>query len=477
MKRILCLALSLCLLLGLVACGKSEKKEEASWKGVEGLHAGFAQVDITPENGTPMSGYGHPLTKLSTGALHKLYATCLALSDGEDAVLLIAFDTGSITENMVTEFRQRITEETGVPEKQIILFATHSHSAPDIGASVIEANEQAAKCFQQWIDGASLAAKNALADLAPASVSGSMVQTEGLAFVRHYILAGGSVAGDNFGNWNAGRIEEYTMDNDPQLVLAKFERENKNDILLMNFQVHPTFTAGDTLTTISSDAVGVTRDYVKAQTGMDVIYFTGAAGNQNINSKILADAHDMTIDEWSEKLGNYAIEALDSMTELPGDDIKITHEIYTGDVWKVTDEDKVAKAEEVYKLFQETDRDTATPLAKQYGLASVYEAREIIRHYYNLADTLDMEINAISVGGLGLVTAPYEMFSLQGTYIKTNSPFQVTAVLGYAGTHRGYIPAKEAYDYGCYESQTAYYVAGTAEILAEKYVQLLQSVQ
>ncbi|MBR5529375.1 MAG: hypothetical protein IKU57_02755, partial [Oscillospiraceae bacterium] len=163
--------------------------------------------------------------------------------------------------------------------------------------------------------------------------------------------------------------------------------------------------------------------------------------------------------------------------DISGQDLKVKRENYVGQVWKIDDPEKLEHAKEVYKLFNETDRDTATPLARQYGFASVYEAREVINHAENLPDTWDVPMVTLSVGDWGAVFAPYEMFGTQGTYIKDNSVFSVTTIMGYANPHVGYIPDVRAYEYGCYESQTAKFVSGTGEILADKYLEMLKAIQ
>lgn len=476
MKRIICLILVLLMTFSLVACGSTaQKSQKKAWKGLEGLHVGYGKAAYTPGIGTPMGGYGASMSRLSTGTLSDLYLLCLAVTDGEDVFLLYAMDAVTMAGVWVERARERVSKATGVPENQIIICSTHTHSAPDLGITP-EDESVMQEAYDKSLTAAEQAAKMALKDLAPATVSGAKVETEGLAFVRHFVLSDGSVAGDNFGNWSAGLVTDYAMENDPQMVLAKFEREGAKDILLMNFQVHPCMESGIDITTFSADVVGRTRDYMEQQTGMDVIYFTGSAGNQNTVTKILSDAHGMNAVQYAEKLGNYAIAALENMTPIEGDNVKINHYDYTGDVWQINDPEKLEKAREVAALFAAEGRDVATPLAKQYGFASVYEANAIITHS-NMEPTRTMELNAFNIGGLGLVTAPYEMFSLQGTYIKTNSPFAFTVVCSMAGPHNGYIPSQAAYDYGCYESQTANYVAGTAEIVADKFVEMLKAVQ
>ena len=244
----------------------------------------------------------------------------------------------------------------------------------------------------------------------------------------------------------------------------------------MNFQVHPAFEGSMTATTISSDCVGAVRDYITEQTDMEFIYFQGAAGNQNRASQIPEEATGDDIYTWAQKLGDYAIHALPELKAMNGDEISIQNRNFDGKVWKSSDPELLKKAQEVTDLFKRTDRDTGNVLAREYGFGSVYHAGALLGHQ-SYPDTLTMELNAVSIGDFGFVTAPYEMFSREGIRIKTESPLAVTAIMGYAGHYQGYLPSMEAYDYGCYESQTGHFERGTAEKLADAYLELLQGLQ
>ena len=472
MKKILCLLLAALTVLSLAACGGEKEEGGFAIPKVEAFSVGYGKVDYTPENGTPMGGYGNSASKLSNAVLDPLSVVFLAMSDGEDTFLLGTLDATGAYEDIVTPVRELLSSELGIDKESILMFSVHNHSSPDLGG-IYKENEQAAKTHEQVKNACLEAAKTALLDLSPATMLGGKTKTEQLAFVRHFLMNDGTYAGDNFGNWQSG-IKDYALPVDNEAVAVKFQREGKKDLMLVNFNIHPCFTAGNERYEISADCVGAVRNYM-AEKGMDCIYFTGAAGNQNGQTKILADVTNFTKEQWAEKLCEYVLNM--DYQDITGQDIKIARETYTGTVWKIDDPVKLQQAKEVYKLFQETDRDTATPLAKQYGMASVYEAREIINHAESLPDTWDVPVISLSVGGWGMAVAPYEMFGTQGTYIKDNSPFAVTTVLGYAYPHVGYIPDERAYEYGCYESQTAMFVSGTAEILADKYLSLLESIK
>ena len=72
----------------------------------EQLLAGYARADITPEGSVHMQG-GDWRNRISTGVLDPLYATCIALTVGDETVLLYTTDTlelladGTVKQNWV----------------------------------------------------------------------------------------------------------------------------------------------------------------------------------------------------------------------------------------------------------------------------------------------------------------------------------------------------------------------------------------
>ena len=71
----------------------------------------------------------------------------------------------------------------------------------------------------------------------------------------------------------------------------------------------------------------------------------------------------------------------------------------------------------------------------------------------------------------------YEAFAAHGVYVKENSPFPMTMIFSCANAGWNYIPTKEAYDYGCYESFTSYFAKGAGEAVSEKLTDMLHSLK
>lgn len=474
MKKLLSLTLAIVLVLGLCACGGSgdnSGKEEDT-----GLQVGYNRQSILPTSSVNMAGYGNQSTRMSTGYLDIIYATCTAFRENGNTVLLFALDLLRTESNWTEEYRTAINEATGVPKENIMFCASHTHSAPAPGG-----NETAVlKWKTEVVDKAIVkAAQKAIEDLAPAKLYTTTVKTENMTYVRHYELIDGTYCGDNFGDGTKDRVGHATEANE-DMVLLKMDREgDKKDIMLMNFQAHPCFTGGSQKTDISADFVGATRDVFEAQTGMQFIYFTGTAGNQNTSTKMPDEMPNAVsgdgMQAYSETLAQYAIDAMDDMTPVEGTGIKnqqLSFEYASNKIGQ----DRLEDARVIYNYAKETgNMSAATDKAKTMGFVSVYECQAIVRAS-GYPETRAMELNVISIGDLGFVTTPCELFSDTGLYIRENSPFKTTFLLSLANTVHGYFPTKQAYDYYCYESWSSQFASGVAEAMADKLVEMLKGL-
>ena len=62
------------------------------------VRVGFSRADITPLESVPLAGYGNTERRMSGAILSRLYATCLAFSDGENKALLISLDNAGFSD-------------------------------------------------------------------------------------------------------------------------------------------------------------------------------------------------------------------------------------------------------------------------------------------------------------------------------------------------------------------------------------------
>ena len=463
MKRFLSLLLACAMVLGLCACGNTDEPATVT------LEVGYAKENITPNQAVPLAGYGHTERRITANFLDYLYATCIAFRWGEEVILWYTQDLiGSV---WYSEARAAISSATGVEPDRIMICATHTHSAPDQNSS--EPSIAAYKSI--YLKGMTDAAVAAIEDLSPGKLYGGSA-TADLNFIRHYELNDGTFGGDNFGDWSSG-IKGHAAENDPEMQLLKIERQgDKQDILIMNWQAHPCKTGGGTKTDISADFIAGVRDAFESQTDYLFAYFTGAAGNHNTSSRIEGEEKIMNKNQFGQELYAIAMAAMDSLQPIEGEGIRITQVNFEADV-NHDDEDKILQARQVQDEWDKAgDTHAATALARQLGLTSAFHASAILARP-GRPQRGAMEINAAYIAGFSFITAPFEMFAATGSYVKENSPYDITFICSCANGAKSYIPTADAYDYGCYESYTSYFAKGTAELVQEEYVEMLEGLK
>jgi len=478
MKKLFCFALALLMLLPMVACGKKEAAAPAAQSGptFQGLHVGYYREKIMPDmnEDIPMGGYGNTEHRLAQDFLDYLYITCVAFTDGDQTVLMMTQDLISSNSTLVEQIREGINAKTGIPHENILIGATHTHSTPDQSSTSYPG---IVKFRETVVEMGISAGLKALDDRAPATMYGGYIEVPGMNFIRHYEMNDGTYYGSNFGSTASG-FKCHAADNDPTMGLLKIDREgDKKDILLMNWQAHPCFTGGIDKYTISADYIGQVRMNVEAQTDMLFAFYLGAAGNQNTNSLMKEDKHQLENDTYGQALAKAAIEALPTLEKIEGSGIVTSYKDVEYELNR-EDIDKITQAQEVYALYKSTgDRTEGNKLANQYGLSSVYHASAVVSRSKNQpGDTRTFRIHATRVGNFAFINAPYEMFAASSVAIRQASPYKTTFVVTCSNSAQGYFPTLEAFAYGCYESFTTPYARGIAEHTVEEFITLLKGL-
>ncbi|MBR3978109.1 MAG: hypothetical protein IKJ94_00620 [Oscillospiraceae bacterium] len=438
------------------------------------LYVGYARESFLPDKPVSMAGSGNDAHRVSTESRTDMCATCIAFTQGENTVLLYSTDTLAARTWWTEEARNLIFEATGVPQTNIQIGGTHCHSGPSVGW---EQCEGILAWKPKYMTALVEAAKKALADRAPGKLFCKRVETDRMNFARHYIMADGSYAGSNFGDRTKGFVK-HVGEPDKEIQLVKICREGeKKDILMMNFQVHPCQVRRGEYTLLHADFIGETRTILEEKTGMDFIYFTGAAGNMTSTSSIKGETRDTDVWVYSELLSNYVLEALPEITEpLADGPVRACQKIVE---YKSNDygKDRLDDARLVTEMFGKTgDATASSAYAKELGFHSVYECTGIV-NCSRYEPTQLMELNVVGIGDLGFVAASYEMFSQSGLAIKAGSPFPMTFISTCTNGYNAYFPTRDAYVYGCYESFTARFASGVAEDTVDAFVEMLKSIR
>lgn len=472
MKKFLSLLLAAIMVLSLCACngstGEADQTDGAGQTG--GLQVGFGKVSITPDYTVGLGGYSDMESRMHTGFVDYIYTTCIAVTSGEETILIYTVDNVATSLSTKIRMRTSITRSTGIPEDKIFIGATHTHSAPSLGT----AYPNGERYMRDFDIAAAKAAEQALADRAPATMYQAKANHEGLNFIRHYTLTDGTLTDSSGASaLPTNQLAGHPMPSDTQMVLLKFDREgDKKDILMVNWQAHPAKANEIGYNLISPNFIGSLRNKLEKDTDTLVAYFTGAAGNQVTDSLIPGENPMLTYTAYGEKLAECAYSMLDSLQPVEGTAVKSTRQTVKVAVDHSWDH-MVAQADQVYEVWKSQGLTMGDNLAKTYNMSSSYHARAI-RDRAKMGATVDMEISAFSIGDVGFTTGSYEMFSDNGIFVKENSPFETNFIITGCSS---YVASDIAFTYRNYEADTGFYARGVAEQLADEYVKMLTSLK
>src|SRR3954454_24562864 len=92
------------------------------------LDAGVGRSDVTPPTGFPTMGYVRS-DSIARGQHTRLFARAIVLREGDRKLALVATDLGFTPGGLVVEVANRLRSR-GFDERNIVISASHTHSAP-----------------------------------------------------------------------------------------------------------------------------------------------------------------------------------------------------------------------------------------------------------------------------------------------------------------------------------------------------------
>lgn len=493
MKKFLSFLLVCGLCFGMIACGSATPAAENATTGTSEqvpaqaqFMAGFGQGDISCTTPVPIAGGANSSERISTGYQSYLYVHTVAVTDAQgNTALLVSADAIYIKEDMAESVRDWVKKTYGIPQEYVVISGIHQHSVPDAYNSTVPAG---AAYHKVLLDGIKDSITNAMEDRAPAEMQINSVNTEAMNFVRNYVCNDGSFMGDNYGSAASG-IKDHESVADNQMRLLKFVRENAEDIILVNFQVHPHLgCTGNNRLDVHADWPGIMREQVAKELSCKVIYFSGASGNLNSNSRISSENVSKDYKEHGARAAQYVLGAEGSYTSVGTGSVRakeltITCESDHSMDWLL---DKAKIVHEARMISTERGNE----VMKDYPeIHSVFHATAIVNKAKE-GPTRDVIISAVAIGDVVFTAHPYEMFDTNGVELRNGTignanydaasqqenPYAMTFIATLSNGWLGYIPSQLGYTNGGYSTDITKYAPGTGEKLVTEYLTLINSL-
>jgi hypothetical protein len=479
------------------------KEEGPADAAPSGLFAGVATADISPAYGIPLMMWGSAVHVESDGLDPSgMYARALVLSDGEQEFAMVDVDIVSI--DRFDGLVERISFRTGIPEENVRLAASHTHASPGVNTSKgppgidLEAYEPLVKRHKNMMyDKISGVVLSAQAELRPVHMYGS----HGTATINVNRRYRGHDGTEAVGINPDGFVDQ-------ELVVFRIDNASGEPYaVLFNYQAHPTIMAYAN-TKISPDYVGMARHTVEqALPGATALFFQGAAGDQGPAEGFTGDldvahrlgqilGHETTAialgietvhrspkfegymestayqakQHWRvEGPRDQTLRSVRRVIEVPG------RKIAPEDMRQL--EEQFSAARNAAARYREDDY-SAAALQARTRLRRYSDRYDLWQGFMNRTEPVMVELRALRIGELAIVSMPGEPFSKIGHAIKEASPFAFTMFAGYSsGVGRGYMPTAEEYDLGGYEVVGTRYGEGAAEEVIRAATEMLDELR
>ena len=450
------------------------------------LRAGFSRVDITPPLGIPVAGYFVP--RFADGVLDPLNLRALALQVGEDKVVLLSAELVGLKMDLITEIRQMISNATGLPVEAIYIHCSHTHTGPVARTGLTSLSGDTAALQEKYIDQLFRkcvdATLLALADLKPAKMGYGVGQAPNVAFVRRFRMKDGSVRTNP--GVNNPDIVAPIGDVDERVSVIRFDREQGDSLVLVNFANHPDVIGG---CKISGDWPALLCDTVeKVLDNTKCIFFNGCQGDVNhVNvhptggylNEMFMDFDDVARGYSHAKyiarvVTGGVLQAFDKVKYIEAGDLRYIQKTVQVPA-NLPNPSELAEAKRIHELHT-TGRDAELPYTGMMLTTIVAQAARMVRLEHG-PDFFPLPISAISIGNVALVGIGGEPFTGIGRALKETPGWEFVIPTCLTNGSQGYFPMMECYKEGGYEAGSSNFKAGVAEQIIQEGQALLTQLR
>ena len=353
--------------------------------------AGAAVRVITPNPLLPVSG-GVGIPKPSHILKGNLYARAIVLEKGATRIAIVSIDNLGWPAVLGDKSRALIK---GIPPENILIGATHTHSAPDAYGFPDETGKSSVDlkyldwCVHQIAD----AVNEALTNLEPASLKTAFGETKGKISYNYY-------APDLYDP----RCSVF------QVLATSGKNKDKPIATLINYAIHPEII-GSSRDILSPDLCGPLYDRIAEKGGGIAIFMNSAQGGMVTADNRLPGGGEAN--DWNEctRIGNLlADEALRIVSDAP---VQANPDIYCA------------------------SRNVMFPLENE--VMKFIFAHSPLQFKSENTDSVSTRLNLLNIGTAQVLTIPGEALPNIGYYVKRHMNTQQPFLFGLTNDAFGYI--------------------------------------
>jgi len=412
------------------------------------LKAGAARIEITPD--------ANAIPRPYTSILDPLYARAIYMENGHDRAVLLNADVGVIPSAITDKASAEISRELDVPAANILISATHDHSAifggPRPAAPGVPGDDGSApaKAFESKLGlGLVQAAKNAREKMQPARI--------GFGTGSLYLNVNRDAIDEKTRLWS----QEPNLDYPSDKTLAVIKIESLDGELIavyMNYAMHAVslFLNGR----VSGDFPGEAERYIE-RTYADkpvALWTSGAAGDQNplylrANAKISEARIRAVMDVEHVDLNTAIMHAMftgnPQADKIVLDPLALEQSIQLiKSEGQITAEEAIRVMNHIQVMNPEVKIEGAQKDITCPGRRRLDTGREgAPGKYEDSPDPIHIRVGALRVGDVVLGSANAELYNMIGQRVKEGSKFHDTVMVTLTNgmANSGYVPTDDAF--------------------------------
>jgi len=441
------------------------------------FRAGAAVADITPQK-WPVDLVGNFFPRPATKAWDSLHARALVLDNSSTKIAFVMVDSCYCSRNLFDEAKRRAAELTGIAAEQMLMAATHTHSAPRTKDRHDWKSDP--DYVEHVIRGIVSAVQQAHANRIQAEIGIGTAQLPEEVFNRRWFMkpVAGAMPPDPFGettdqvrmNPPRGRdvLDRPAGPTDPEICFLTVRTPQGRPLaLLANYSLH--YVGGVPGGGVSSDYFGEFAQQIE----MRLFPAPGRGPQADVSGPREEPLRD-TLPPFVGILSNGTSGDINNINFLeprprakPFERIRIVASRVADRVSGALEQVEyqawvplgMAQSEMTLAVRRPTEFQLAQSrkiLAEKddsrlpHRFSKTYAGWAVELHEH--AGTEDIIVQAIRIGDLGVVSIPCETFVEIGLRLKQDSPFKSTFTIELANGHYGYLPTPRQHRLGGYET-------------------------
>lgn len=435
------------------------------------FRAGAATSVITPNLGGAIIGGFVPFP--ATHIHDELHVRCLVLDDGKTRLAIVVCDLLGISSIVSTEARKAIEEKLKIPAENVLISATHTHSAI---SALNKSPDQKPDEYQRQVIGRIVDGVQSAANLLrPAQVAWGTAQAPEHVFNRRWHLKPGTMPPNPFGTIDKVKMNpapgsadllEPAGPTDPTITILALREPNGKPIAVFSvYSLH--YVGGVGPGHVSADYYGMYCRELERLLEAEhqdppfvAMMANGTSGDVNnidfVHPRPGKPAYEQMRYVAHDVAGKVAA-ALKGMTYR--DSATLTAKFQT----LVLKSRRPSEAQIAWAKNLIASREKKPD---QADLPLIYAERTL-----RLADspeTCPLGLQTLRIGDLLLGTMPCEVFCEIGLEFRKRSPTQPAALVSLAHGYEGYLPTPRHFELGGYETWL-----GTNRLESEASVKML----